>query len=137
MQQQQPAYYRARIAVMRSLIAEGSSAEVPLLRNGVFPAALDQQSLIAQRLREETFPTHALSFTELCTFNTFFNIHPEKVCGTEVVTTSREFPLTIKGSRQIIEQTIRAVTGARSPDQTDDIELQALALEIELQLMSL
>jgi hypothetical protein len=58
-------------------------------------------------------------------------LYPEKVCGKEVVTTSIEFPITIKGSKEDILNTIHI---ENTPEQ---LELQALAIEVELQLLKL
>jgi hypothetical protein len=38
-------------------------------------------------------------------------MYPEKVCGTEEITTSREFPITIKGDLNWIENTIGYALG--------------------------
>lgn len=53
-----------------------------------------------------------LSFTELCSFNTWFVMHPEKVAGKEVLTTSRMFPITIKGTKDDI---LKAIKGENQP----------------------
>lgn len=57
---------------------------------------------------EKTTPTEPLTFTELTRYSTWFAMHPEKVAGKEELTTSFHFPITIKGNRELIEQTIRA-----------------------------
>jgi hypothetical protein len=58
-------------------------------------------------------------------------MYPEKVCGKEVVTNSIEFPITIKGSKEDIINTIHTET------TPGELELQALAIEVELQLLEL
>ncbi|MFZ4426653.1 MAG: hypothetical protein ACOYOO_05805 [Saprospiraceae bacterium] len=97
-----PAYYRARIALFRDLTANGAdkSKETVLLRNGVMLDKSQQDTLVRQYLSKGAFPEGLLSFEELCTFNTYFEIYPEKVAGTETVASSREFPLTIKGEKK-------------------------------------
>jgi hypothetical protein len=141
-----PAYYRARIDVFRQLQTRLSkSAEdnmnLVLVRSGVFPPDQDEQESINQYLRQNQYPDTPLSFTELCTYNTWFRMHPDKVCGTEKITSSREFPITIRGDRQTIEDTIgrflpqqKTVPGTVSAGA---LELEALALELELQLLEL
>ena len=141
-----PAYYRARIDVFRQLQTRLSkSAEdnmnLVLVRSGVFPPDQDEQESIKEYLRQNQYPDTPLSFTELCTYNTWFQMHPDKVCGTEKITSSREFPVTIRGDRQTIEDTIgrflpqqKTVPGTVS---AGSLELEALALEVELQLLEL
>jgi hypothetical protein len=109
-----PVYYRARIALFRDLTANGAdkSKETVLLRNGVMLDKSQQDTLIRQYLSKSAFPEGPLSFEELCTFNTYFEMHPEKVAGTETVASSREFPLTIKGGKEEIEA---AIGGSLAP----------------------
>jgi hypothetical protein len=64
-------------------------------------------------------------------------MHPQKVCGTEHLTSSREFPITIRGDRKTIENTIRSAIRGLNPSDAGSLELQALALEVELQLLEL
>jgi hypothetical protein len=137
-----PAYYRARIDVFRQLQTRLSkSAEdnmnLVLVRSGVFPPDQDEQESIKEYLRQNQYPDTPLSFTELCTYNTWFQMHPDKVCGTEKITSSREFPVTIRGDRQTIEDTIGRFLPAQKPDTSGSLELEALALELELQLLEL
>lgn len=47
-----------------------------------------------------------LTFTEICSFNTWFVMHPEKVAGEEKLTTSLHFPVTIKGNREDIDSVL-------------------------------
>jgi hypothetical protein len=137
-----PEYYRARIDVFRQLQTRLSkSAEdnmnLVLVRSGVFPPDQDEQESIKEYLRQNQYPDTPLSFTELCTYNTWFQMHPDKVCGTEKITSSREFPVTIRGDRQTIEDTIGRFLPAQKPDTSGSLELEALALELELQLLEL
>ena len=137
-----PPYYRARIDVLRQLQTRLSkSAEenmnLVLVRSGVFPPDQDEQESIKEYLRQNQYPDTPLSFTELCTYNTWFQMHPDKVCGTEKITSSREFPVTIRGDRQTIEDTIGRFLPAQKPDTSGSLELEALALEVELQLLEL
>ena len=137
-----PAYYRARIQLMRDLQStlgksESEAQRLNLVRNGVFVPREEEASSIYQYLKENQYPPDPLSFSELCTYNTWFQIHPEKVCGEEVFTSSRDFPITIKGNRETIEKTIRSSLGKNSNSTSSLLELEALALELELQLLNL
>jgi hypothetical protein len=112
---QTPAYYRARINAIEQLIKEipvsdEKNNDRVLLRNGFIPEGLVARfdELIAEqsqtRSAQENEPP--LSFTELCSFNNWFAMHPEKIAGIEYVTTSREFPLMIKGTKEEIIETV-------------------------------
>jgi hypothetical protein len=85
---------------------DASEMNAAILRNGVFPKDRDEKGLVEVYARQKDYSTEPLSFSELCTFNTWFTMYPEKVCGTEEITTSREFPITIKGDMEWIENTI-------------------------------
>jgi hypothetical protein len=85
---------------------DATEMNAAILRNGVFPKDRDEKGLVEVYARQKDYSTEPLSFSELCTFNTWFTMYPEKVCGTEEITTSREFPITIKGDMEWIENTI-------------------------------
>jgi len=103
-----PPYLRARIDMYRDVLSKLDASEInaAILRNGVFPKDRDEKGLVEVYARQKDYSTDPLSFSELCTFNTWFTMYPEKVCGTEEITTSREFPITIKGDMEWIENTI-------------------------------
>ena len=103
-----PPYLRARIDMFRDVLSKLDATEMnaAILRNGVFPKDRDEKGLVEVYARQKDYSTDPLSFSELCTFNTWFTMYPEKVCGTEEITTSREFPITIKGDMEWIENTI-------------------------------
>ena len=106
-------YYKARLNAIEQIIIEEKSGDRTeknnhsvLLRNGIVPDALKDRY-------DKAFKTHhqvwlksgnkqQLSFSDLTRFNTWFELHPEKVAGKEVITTSREFPVSIKGSETTI-----------------------------------
>ena len=119
-----PTYLRARLDLIREKLTSATDMQAALLRNGVF---YDQKS-IEQKAKSKAYPQAPLSFTELCTFNTWFVLHPEKVCGQEVVTSSKEFPVTIQGDKAQILSTIQ------KQQSYSLIEIEALALEYELQI---
>jgi hypothetical protein len=132
-----PSYYRARIEVIHQLISTldvnrmEKGNDIVLLRNGVFPEKFNEEKLVQEKLDEKSFENEPLTFSELTRFNTWFSIFPRKICGKEVVTTSIEFPITIKGSKEDIINTIHTET------TPGELELQALAIEVELQLLEL
>ena len=129
MQAASPTYLRARMDLIREKlsISDVNDMQTALLRNGVFYDAKQ----IEQKAKASIYPSTHLSFTELCTFNTWFVLHPEKVCGQEVITTSKEFPVTIQGDKSKILATIQ------KQESYSLIEIEALALEYELQINQL
>ena len=98
-----PTYLRARMDLIREKLAGADDMQAALLRNGVF---YDNKA-IEQKAKSKAYPPAPLSFTELCTFNTWFVLHPEKVCGIEKTTSSKEFPVTIQGDKFKILSTIQ------------------------------
>ena len=122
-----PTYLRARLDLIREKLTTATDMQAALLRNGVF---YDQKA-IEQKAKSKQYPQTPLSFTELCTFNTWFVMHPEKLCGIEKTTSSKEFPVTIQGDKS---QIISAIQKQQSYSL---IEIEALALEYELQINQL
>jgi len=112
--EQKPSYYRARISTFRYFISQGDESKnrdspIELLKYGVIhPDFSDEFEKYLSKLSE--LP---LTFTELCLFNTWFALHPEKIAGKEIITTSREFPIGIKGTK---EDVIRVVGGTASKE---------------------
>ncbi len=127
MQAVSPTYLRARMDLIRENLSVTSDMQAALLRNGVY---YDQKA-IEEKAKSKQYPQTSLSFTELCTFNTWFVLHPEKVCGQEVITSSKEFPVTIQGDKSKILTTIE------KQHSYSIIEMEALALEYELQINQL
>lgn len=122
-----PTYLRARLDLIREKLTSANDMQAALLRNGVF---YDNKA-IQQKAKAKEYPQTPLSFTELCTFNTWFVLHPEKVCGIEKTTSSKEFPVTIQGDKSKILATIQ------KQESYSLIEIEALALEYELQINQL
>lgn len=102
-----PSYYRARLDVLGVLRQSADDAEQALIRGGVFPPKYDKEALISEQLLNHSYSVEPLTFVELTSGNTWFELNPELICGQEVLKTSREFPLQIKGNRQQIEQVFR------------------------------
>lgn len=113
MDTQSPRYLRARIDMYRDMLTKIESKEfnAALLRNGVMADGYKEEDIVLAYLKQKDYSNEPLSFTELCTFNTWFALYPEKVCGEQVITTSREFPITIKGDKTFIVNTIQHGTG--------------------------
>lgn len=120
-------YLRARMDLIRENLSGADDMQAALLRNGVF---YDQKA-IEEKAKAKQYPQTPLSFTELCTFNTWFVLLPEKVCGLEVITTSKEFPVTIQGDKSKI------LAAIQKQQSYSIIEMEALALEYELQINQL
>jgi len=110
-----PSYFRARIEVFRYLISrhepDGSMEKTSpreLLKQGFIHP--DIKSSFEGYLKSLTssgqMTGEPLTFTELCSFNTWFAMHPGKIAGTESLTTSQAFPITIKGTREDITRVI-------------------------------
>jgi len=108
-----PAFYRARVLAIEGLIKEIPVSDEKnnnrvLLRNGFVPGELLEkfEKAVLAQLEGQKQNTGQLSFTELCSFNTWFAMHPEKIAGIEYVTSSREFPIMIKGTKDDIVQVV-------------------------------
>lgn len=108
-----PRYWRARLDVFREKIRESSndSPDLSLLRNGVMRNAAHEKMLVQDQMNKQEYPNTPMTFVEQCSFNNWFNMHPEKICGEEIITTSREFPISIKGDQSWIQNTIGHALG--------------------------
>ncbi len=117
----EPKYYRARIDKIDELISyynhllkqstitddkEYFEKNLRVLRNGVFPEEENETELINNKLKQYNYSNSPLQFEEITKYNTWFNIYPNKVAGQEKITSSREFPITITGTKQDILNTI-------------------------------
>jgi SNF2 family DNA or RNA helicase len=132
-----PAYFRSRLQVIAHYVQQlpldrqEKNGERVLLRNGVIPVSLapDVEAQIQAGLSR--FSNQPLSFEEITRYNTWFEMHPQKVCGEEHITTSREFPIQIRGSKADI---IRTIQTHLSPKPTlSMIRIRAKALQIKSQ----
>ena len=104
-----PAKCRSRIRALRAWIAacppdkpgeKGSNRK--LLLYGVVPEGYDLERWMKDDVNADE--SEPLDLVEGMTLDTWFYQHPGKVCGKEVLTTSREFPLTLKGTREDCER---------------------------------
>jgi len=64
----------------------------------------------------------------LTSFNSWFALHPEKICGIEYVTTSREFPIAVNGSDEDIYQTIHKEENSEKPKRLRVAKAKAKAI---------
>lgn len=133
-----PAWFRCRIAAIKQLLEEVPQSEEKnsprvLLRNGMIPQEYKKRfDQLQDNEYKLTFALNSrLTFSELACFNTWFALHPEKICGEEVVTTSLQFPITVKGTKEDILRVVRFDPVVKN------IELQALLLEEELQQLKI
>ncbi len=132
-------FLRARMEAIRDLIEQTDKDDPAriLLRNGVFPKDINQDKLISEQYPKKDFPSAPLSFVELTSFNTWFNIHPEKMAGKEVITSSREFPITIRGTKADIEKTIRRGFTRARMDFSFSMQLKRKSAKAKLKLLTL
>ncbi len=121
--QRDATHWRARLDAIEQIIIEekgGDRSEKNnfsvLLRNGIVPLELKDRYDEAYRQHLKAWVQSGneqpLSFSEITRFNTWFLIHPEKVAGKETITTSREFPISVKGTEtdilKIVNRTIQS-----------------------------
>ena len=136
---QSNAYYRARIQTINEHIGSAHDNEKRWLQNGFIPDADkdDFDMWIKARMHDKS--DEPLTLTELTTFSTWFDMHPEKVAGTMQGGTSMFFPVVVKGTKADCERMFAdALTNAPepqpktdTPDLSDDEEMEMLELEAE------
>ena len=131
-----PAYFRARISAISELIkglpvSDEKNNDRILLRNGLIPEKLlpEFNKVLIQRHQSllHVKNQQPLSFMEQCSFNTWFAMHPEKVAGVEYVTTSREFPIMVKGTKEDIIETISVGLNDNKDKRVRIVKAQATA----------
>lgn len=121
---QEPKYYRARI---KALTAPSSTTEIDenekFFRNGFIPT--EQQMRIESSINHfiTSESNEPLKFEEITSFSTWFDMHPEKIAGKEIATTSRAFPIKVKGTKKDIETLIE-----RALITSDESDVNALSL---------
>ena len=102
----EPSYYRARLAAIAEEIkSETDEKRIKLLQNGYYPDFQPSQVSHSSPSSHDNTP---LTFLELCNWDTWFAMHPEKVCGETVITTSRSFPLAVKAGKEDVIRTVTA-----------------------------
>ncbi len=146
-----PAYYRARLGIFCHFIQKELPGN-PLYDTGKknSPYELLKQGFIHPDIREKFgdrigdyekqgiwILNDPLSFTEICSFNTWFAMHPEKVAGIEMVTTSRDFPLTIKGTKDDISRVFAELSRPLNIDKQKRLRIAKTKAEAKLKLLNL
>lgn len=110
-------YWRARLNAIEQIITEEKGGDrlennnnSVLLRNGIVPDEMKGRFDSAFKVHHNAWLQSGnkkpLSFSEITRFNTWFLIHPEKLAGKEIITTSRGFPISVKGTETDILMTI-------------------------------
>ena len=144
------AYYRARLIAIRDMAANARDENKRWYQNGFIPE-FDREGVdnyIANRIDAQS--DEPLSFTELTTYGTWFEMHPEKVAGTMQGGTSLYFPVIVKGTKADVEKMFAdALANAPEPQPKTDttdlsedeememLELEAEALKLKLNLLKL
>lgn len=123
-----PKYYRARISAILHVLSDNrgrkeKTSPEELLKYGYVHE--DIQHEINDYIEQSDESNSPLSFTEKTSFNTWFAMHPEKIAGQELLTTSREFPITIKGTKEDIIRTIQNTTKQNNRVRIAKIQAQA------------
>jgi hypothetical protein len=140
-----PMYMRGRIAGLNNLREQYTrqlpgandlqrpilERDIAALRNGVYPDDVDPDEIEIMVMKDRAFSNEPLTTTELMTYNTYFELYPWKIAGQQVVTTSRDFPVTVVGTRADVEAAIDKTLGKNK------LNLEAMALELELKLFEL
>ena len=143
MKTENPAYYKARLDAIMQLIKEEKGGDRTeknnnpvLLRNGIIPDELKSRYEKAFGKRHKAWirsgNKQTLSFSDVTRFNTWFEIYPEKVAGKEIITTSREFPISIKGSETDILITITKTLQSRPENDRMRIAKAKSAAKLKL-----
>jgi hypothetical protein len=125
-------FLRGRIEAINHLyMIEKEDKGKRYLRMGTDLYKTDQLEALSAQFSGH-YDDNPLTFTEQCSFNTWFKLHPEKVAGEEKLTTSLHFPVTIKGNRQDVEKLFNA-------KGTDNPSIAQMELEVyaELELLKL
>lgn len=145
--QKNTSYWRSRLDAIQEIIAEekGGDRTVKnnhsvLLRNGVVPEKLKSRYESALKKHQKAWLEYpkeqALSFSEITRYNTWFQLHPEKVAGKERITTSRHFPISIKGSKEDILSVIIKTIQSK-PDNNKRLRIAKAKAEAKLKLLEL
>lgn len=76
-----------------------------------------------------------MNFVEITSNDTWFKKHPEKIAGVEYETTSRFFPIMVKGTKEDVLR-VTGVTNENKKQQLKLAKLKAKAIKIKLQLLT-
>lgn len=136
-----PSWWRARIHLIREELAilndrkaravgkartKAVEKEIRKLRKGYTSAAFTQQDLLAyweaehpklSQFASQGLPladdSSPLTLTELTTFGTWFAMHSARILGEEYPTSSREFPIRVRGDKKVIQQKMNTFFDSR------------------------
>lgn len=137
-----PAYFRARISAIEELIQtidadrDEKNNDRTIFRYGVFPNGYDEEKIVSKKMQDQQYSDSSLCFEELTRFNTWFAMHPEKVAGIQHITASREFPISIKGTKEDILKTIKINNKAESKFEFQ-LQLQQKKVKAKLKILNL
>jgi len=105
---QPPSYYRTRAnAIANEISLQVEERQIKLLQNGYFPG-YDPSTYEFSKGYAPSEDDTPLTFREICSLDTWFTMFPEKMCGDTFVTTSRNFPLEVKATRDDVIRTVTA-----------------------------
>lgn len=128
---QKPSYYRSRIELIESNLKQADKENSRFWRNGHVPSWLSIEFEIEANTNSSHYNDESLGDIEKTSYSTWFEMHPEKMAGVEIETTSRDFPLKIKGNKKEIEILIRNTI------ETFEAEAIAVAMQMELELLTI
>jgi len=84
------------------------------IHNGYMPdECAEAFESFVNKHKNSIFSNEPLSFQELASYSTYFAMHPEKVLGKEVVTSSLHFPIQINGSKDDVINGIDLISKAK------------------------
>jgi hypothetical protein len=108
----EPRYFRARVALLKELIAkeielhqgdDRQSKLIPILRSGKFPESVKEyEDLIEDKQKDYT--NEPLTHLEIFSFNTYFTLFPQLVAGVEKDGSGFLNPIEIEGDYALIDQ---------------------------------
>jgi len=131
-----PSYYKARIYLIKLILgaAKLTDKEQALYRNGYFPEDKYKDNILNIAKEKSNKP---LSFEEITSFSTWFTMHPEKIAGKEITTSSQIFPIKVQGNKEDITKMFAGILKKKPTNKESQAVALAIALEIELKLMKL
>lgn len=102
-------YIRARTAYIEDRLkrhADKESMDYHLLKHGFIPYEKEDAEDI-QKLEKKSINDEPPTFLELTSFGNWFVLHPEKICGVEVISRRRASPVLVKGSQKFVISRIK------------------------------
>lgn len=127
-----PQTLRARIAAIRNLSIEAEGQDKKILMCGVVPFGYEERMDEEIARLKDSQPKDPLTLTEMTTFNTWYQMHPEKVAGEMKQSSSIMFPVSVKGNLFDVEKMFSFLD-----DEVDDLTLLELEAEAALAILIL